>query len=82
MSASLVGSVVFLKIAEFARCEKADLIAIATHGRGGLSRLIYGSVADALTKTARASVFVFHPAVKESATDAKPLAVRKVAAFA
>jgi nucleotide-binding universal stress UspA family protein len=78
----VIGENVAEKIAEFARCEKADLIAIATHGRGGLSRLIHGSVADALTKSARASVFVFHPAVRETSTDAKPLAQRKVAAFA
>jgi nucleotide-binding universal stress UspA family protein len=78
----VIGENIAEKIAEFARCEKADLIAIATHGRGGLSRLIHGSVADALTKAARASVFVFHPAEKEISPDARPLAARKVAAFA
>ena len=78
----IIGENVAEKIAEFARCEKADLIAIATHGRGGLSRLIHGSVTDALTKSARASVFVFHPTVRETTTGARPLAERKVAAFA
>ena len=78
----VIGENVAEKIAEFARTEKADLIAIATHGRGGLSRLIHGSVADALTKSAHTSVFVFHPAAKIAATDAKPLVERKVAAFA
>lgn len=78
----VIGENVAEKIAEFARCEKADLIAIATHGRGGLSRLIHGSVADALTRSARASVFVFHPAIQEGVADSKPLAQRTVAAFA
>lgn len=78
----VIGENVAEKIAEFARCEKADLIAIATHGRGGLSRFIYGSVADELMQSARVSVFVFHPAVKPAVSDAKPLAQRKVEAFA
>lgn len=78
----IIGENVAEKIAEFARCEKADLIAIATHGRGGLSRLIHGSVTDALTRSARASVFVFHPTGPETSTGAIPLAERKVAAFA
>ena len=48
-------------IAEFASREKADLIAIATHGRGGLARMFRGSVADALIHSARASMLVFKP---------------------
>ena len=78
----VIGENVAEKIAEFARCEKADLIAIATHGRGGLARMIHGSVTDALTKSARVSVFVFHPSVREGVLDAKPLAERNVALFA
>lgn len=78
----VIGEDVPEKIAEFARCEKADLIAIATHGRGGLSRMLYGSVTDALTKTARVSVFVFHPSAKVDSSDAKPLAERQATAYA
>lgn len=78
----VIGENVPEKIAEFARCEKADLIAIATHGRGGLSRMLYGSVTDALTRTARVSVFVFHPSAKFADTDAKPLTERKATAYA
>jgi len=48
-------------IADFSRREGADLIAIATHGRGGLARVLRGSVADALTKSAMSSILVFHP---------------------
>ena len=78
----VIGENVAEKIAEFSRCEKADLIAIATRGRGGLARMLQGSVADALTKSARVSVFVFHPSARERVGEAKPLAERKVAAFA
>ena len=72
----VIGENVAEKIAEFARTERADLIAIATHGRGGLSRLFYGSVADALTRCAQMSVLVFHPDSEASAGTARPLAER------
>ena len=48
-------------INDFASREKADLIAIATHGRGGLNRLLHGSVADAVMHSARISMLVFKP---------------------
>ncbi len=40
---------------------RADLIAIATNGRGGVSRLLFGGVADEVTRTSRTSLLVFHP---------------------
>ncbi len=40
---------------------RADLIAIATRGRGGLSRLMRGSVADKVVRASRQSLLVFHP---------------------
>jgi nucleotide-binding universal stress UspA family protein len=40
---------------------RADLIAIATHGRGGVSRLLFGGVADEVTRKSRTSLLVFHP---------------------
>jgi nucleotide-binding universal stress UspA family protein len=43
-SQAVFGSVV-KEILRVAEQEKADLIAICSHGRGGLSRLFYGSVA-------------------------------------
>jgi len=48
-------------IGDFASRENADLIAIATHGRGGLSRVLHGSVASAVMHTARISMLVFKP---------------------
>lgn len=48
-------------ISDFAAREKADLIAIATHGRGGLARMLRGSVADAVMHSANRSMLVFKP---------------------
>lgn len=45
---------------------QADLIALSTHGRGGLSRLLHGSVADKVVRGATAPVLVCRP--QESAT--------------
>jgi nucleotide-binding universal stress UspA family protein len=48
-------------IGDFASREKADMIAIATHGRGGLARMLRGSVADAIMHSGRMSMLVFKP---------------------
>lgn len=64
----VIGDDVAEEIAAYAGREKADLVAIATHGRGGLSRVLRGSVADALTRAARNCVLVFHPAPVAAAT--------------
>ena len=48
-------------IGEFAAREKADLVAIATHGRGGVARMIRGSVADAVMLSGTTSMLVFRP---------------------
>jgi nucleotide-binding universal stress UspA family protein len=47
---ALTGSDPVREIRNYARREKIDLIAIATHGRSGLARLMMGSVAAALLK--------------------------------
>ena len=57
----VVGEKVGDAVTDYARREGADLIAIATHGRGGLARVLRGSVADAVTKSAMSSILVFHP---------------------
>ena len=38
-----------------------DLIALATHGRGGLKRLLVGSVADKVVRGATTPVLVYRP---------------------
>jgi nucleotide-binding universal stress UspA family protein len=53
-------------ILEAARTEKADLIALTTHGRSGLSRLLLGSVAESVVRGSPAPVFLvrsFPPAL-------------------
>ena len=48
-------------ILEYAESREADLIAIATHGRGGLARAMVGSVADRLVTGGMISVLAVHP---------------------
>jgi nucleotide-binding universal stress UspA family protein len=48
-------------ILHHARTHDADLIALATRGRGGLARLFRGSVADRVVRGASAPVLVFRP---------------------
>jgi nucleotide-binding universal stress UspA family protein len=46
----------------YARAHDVDLIALATRGRGGLSRLLRGGVADRVARGASVPVLVFRPA--------------------
>ncbi|MHB1134710.1 MAG: universal stress protein [Chloroflexota bacterium] len=45
-------------IVTFARREAVDLIAMTTHGRGGLGRLVFGSVADEVLRQAPCPVLL------------------------
>jgi len=53
-------------IAEFAKQNAIDLIAIATHGRSGVSRWVWGSVADKVLRSSQVPVLVIRPAGSES----------------
>jgi nucleotide-binding universal stress UspA family protein len=65
----VIGENVANAIGDFAARERADLIAIATHGRGGLARMLRGSVASAVMHSARTSMLVLRPGhVAELAT--------------
>ena len=48
-------------ITGFAQANNGDLIAIATHGRGGITRAILGSVADRVMSEGVLSALVIHP---------------------
>lgn len=48
-------------ILEHAQTMSADLIALATHGRGGLRRRLAGSVADEIMRGASTPVLICHP---------------------
>jgi nucleotide-binding universal stress UspA family protein len=49
-------------ILQLARAPRAGLLALATHGRGGLSRMFLGSVTDKLIRSAELPVLVCRPA--------------------
>ena len=49
-------------ICEFAQGHSADYIAMATHGRSGLRRLLLGSVAEVVVRHATVPVVLYPPA--------------------
>ncbi len=48
-------------ILDYASRSRADLIAIASNGAGGIGRFVFGSVADEVTRKSQTSLLVFHP---------------------
>lgn len=55
-------------VTDFAQREKVDLIALATHGRSGISRWVFGSVADKLVRSSSAPVLLIRPKGFKSGT--------------
>ncbi len=51
------------KIIQTAKAEGVDLIIMATHGRKGLERAIFGSVCDKVVRTAPCPVLTINPAL-------------------
>jgi nucleotide-binding universal stress UspA family protein len=65
------------QLRELALPGRVSLIAMATHGRGGIRRFILGSVADKLVRTAAVPVLVVPPVPRtRPARQAKPERVR------
>jgi nucleotide-binding universal stress UspA family protein len=56
-----------------ARELQADVIAMSTHGRTGLRRLLFGSVAEAVVRAAHVPVFVLRAAHLQAALFAREL---------
>ena len=54
-------------ILDAARATGADLIALATHGRSGLARLLIGSVADKVRRGADMPVLLYRPQLSPTA---------------
>jgi nucleotide-binding universal stress UspA family protein len=48
-------------ILDYAGRTRADLIAIATRGKGGMGRFVFGTVADEVTRKSTCSLLVVHP---------------------
>jgi nucleotide-binding universal stress UspA family protein len=57
-------------ILDYAASNPIDLIAMATHGRGGLGRLLLGSVADKVVRAATAPVLLVRPRGHAAADEA------------
>jgi nucleotide-binding universal stress UspA family protein len=51
-----------------ARAAGADLIAMSTHGRGGLGRLLFGSVAEQVLRHAEVPVFLMRQTQRQPLT--------------
>jgi nucleotide-binding universal stress UspA family protein len=49
-------------IIEYAKTHPDCLVALATHGRGGLTRMLLGSTSDKVIRGAHGPVLVFRPA--------------------
>jgi len=49
------------KILAFVQKEKVDMIIMGAHGRAGLDRVIFGSVANKVVKSASCPVLTIHP---------------------
>ena len=57
----VVEGVAAADIVNFARFHAIDAIAMSTHGRSGLSRLVFGSVADQVVREAGIPVLLVRP---------------------
>ena len=55
------------ELLQFAKREDVDLIVLGSHGRTGLSRLLMGSIAEAITRRAECPVLVVKQPVKDNA---------------
>jgi nucleotide-binding universal stress UspA family protein len=55
-----------IAILDYARDHSVDLIGLATHGRGGLTRLLLGSVADKVVRGAGTPVLLHHSCAQRS----------------
>jgi nucleotide-binding universal stress UspA family protein len=63
---AFLGGGVAETLLHLARPERVGLLAMATHGRGGVRRLVLGSVADKLVRAAEVPVLVCRPSGKRS----------------
>jgi nucleotide-binding universal stress UspA family protein len=50
-------------ILDYSARMRADIIALATSGNGGISRFVFGTVADEVTRKSTTSLLVFHPKI-------------------
>jgi nucleotide-binding universal stress UspA family protein len=66
-------------VLQFAEDQDIDLIAMGTHGRRGLDRIVLGSVTERVLRTARCPVLGVHnPGQATPETKAEPIQIRKI----
>src|SRR5262249_8472575 len=65
-------------ILRFVEANNLDLIAMGTHGRRGLDRIVLGSVTERILRTARPPVLAVHSLPQGSDARDEPLPVRKM----
>jgi nucleotide-binding universal stress UspA family protein len=65
-------------ILQFVEAKTIDLIAMGTHGRRGLDRLVLGSVTERILRTARPPVLAVHSLPHGSGAREKPVQFRKI----
>lgn len=66
-------------ILDYAARTKADLIAIATSGSGGMRRFVFGTVADEVTRQSQTSLLVLHPRLETSVAESAAVQGRALA---
>jgi nucleotide-binding universal stress UspA family protein len=59
-------------ILDYCARNNGDLLAIASSGAGGFKRLVFGSVADEVTRTSPTSMLVFHALDREYRSQSQP----------
>lgn len=75
-SKSVIDPIPARAIIEYANNHNVDVIAMATHGRGGLARLLVGSVADKVMRGADTLVLLDHPEPEKTKSMQKESEVR------
>lgn len=69
LTTTLVDRLPAAAIKEAASDAQVDMIAIATHGRGGISRLLLGSTGDEVVRNAGKPVLLYRPRVSDELRD-------------
>ena len=59
-------------ILDYAIRARANLIALATNGIGGIRRFVFGTVADEITRRSQISLLVFHPNIEAATANRDP----------
>jgi nucleotide-binding universal stress UspA family protein len=65
----LLGDDVARAILDYVTSTPVDLLAVATSGAGGFKRLVFGSVADEVTRQSPTSLLVFHAVDRSAESD-------------